>query len=96
MNPKKYSGEVFNAGTNTPHKTKSILKKILLYRKKNKELKKITKSMKKNKTSGELSVQYMDFEKLNNYFGWKPKNKFEHTVPTVYEWYENYFKKQYK
>ena len=96
LNPKKYSGEVFNAGTNTPHKTKNILKKIFLYRKKNKELKKITKSMKKNKTSGELSVQYMDFEKLNKYFRWRPKNKFELILPTVYEWYENYFKKQYK
>ena len=34
LNPKKYSGEVFNAGTNTPHKTKNILKKIFLYKKK--------------------------------------------------------------
>ena len=96
LNPKKYSGEVFNAGTNTPHKTKNILKKIFLYKKKIKELKQITKNMKKNKTSGELSVQYMDFEKLKKYFGWKPKNKFELTLPAVYDWYENYFKKKYK
>ena len=96
LNPKKYSGEVFNAGTNIPHKTKNILKKIFLHGKKNKELKKIIKSMKKNKTSGELSVQHMDFKKLKKYFGWRPKNKFEIILPTVYEWYENYFKKQYK
>jgi len=96
LNPKKYSGEVFNAGTNIPHKTKDILKEIFLYGKKNKELKKITKNMKKNKTSGELSVQLMDFKKLKKYFGWRPQHKFEHILPIVYDWYENYFKKKYK
>ena len=60
------------------------------------ELKNITKNMKKNKTSGEISIQLMDFKKLKKYFGWRPQNKFEHILPTVYDWYENYFKKQYK
>tara|TARA_Y100000590_G_scaffold465293_1_gene637198 strand:- start:2892 stop:3914 length:1023 start_codon:yes stop_codon:yes gene_type:complete len=92
-NPKKYSGEIFNAGTNIPHKTKNILKRVFLYRNKNKELKEVIKKMKKNKTSGELSIQYMDYKKLNKYFNWKPKHKFEAVLPKVYQWYENYFKK---
>ena len=40
-NPKRYSGEEFNAGTNIPHKTKNILKKIFLYRKKMLKMKSI-------------------------------------------------------
>jgi|TARA_Y100000294_G_scaffold177931_1_gene205715 CDP-glucose 4,6-dehydratase len=96
INPKKYSGEIFNAGTNTPHKTKEILKKIFLYKGKIKEFKKITKSMKKNKTSGELSIQYMDYKKLYDYFGWKPKGKFNSNLPKIYNWYKSYFKKQNK
>ena len=96
INPRKYSGEIFNAGTNTPHKTKEILKKIFLYKGKVKEFKKITKKMKKNKTSGELSVQYMDYKKLCDYFGWKPKGNFNFNLPKIYNWYKSYFKKQNK
>ena len=96
INPRKYSGEIFNAGTNIPHKTKEILKKIFLYKGKVKEFKKITKSMKKNKTSGELSVQYMDYKKLYDYFGWKPKGNFNLNLPKIYNWYKSYFKKQGK
>ena len=95
-NPKKYSGEIFNAGTNTPQKTKEILKKIFFYKGKVKEFKKITKSMKKNKTSGELSVQYMNYKKLYNYFGWKPKGNFNSNLPKIYNWYKSYFEKKSK
>ena len=50
--------------------------------------------MYKNKTSGELTAQYMDYEKLNNYLGWKPKFKFSHTLPYLFNWYKKYFKKK--
>ena len=49
--------------------------------------------MKKNKTSGELSIQYMDYKKLYDYFGWKPKGKFNSNLPKVYNWYKSYFRK---
>ena len=45
--------------------------------------------MHKNKTSGELVAQYMDYEKLNNYLGWKPKFKFSNTLPDLFNWYKN-------
>ena len=92
-NPKKFSGEVFNAGTNIRHKIKDIIKEIFTYGKKNKELKEILKKMHKNKTSGELVAQYMDYEKLNTYLGWKPKFKFSNTLPDLFSWYKKYFKK---
>ena len=92
-NPKKFSGEVFNAGTNIRHKIKDIIKEIFIYGKKNKELKEIFKKMHKNKTSGELVAQYMDYEKLNTYLGWKPKFKFSNTLPDLFNWYKKYFKK---
>ena len=93
-NPKKFSGEVFNAGTNIRHKIKDIIKEIFTYGKKNKELKEIFIKMHKNKTSGELVAQYMDYEKLNNYLGWKPKFKFSNTLPDLFNWYKKYFKKK--
>ena len=50
--------------------------------------------MYKNKTSGELAAQYMDYEKLNNYLGWKPKFKFSHALPYLFNWYKEYFKRK--
>jgi CDP-glucose 4,6-dehydratase len=84
--PKKYTGEVFNAGTNKKYSTKYIVKKIFLYG--NKSIKNIFK--KNKKTQGEISVQYMNYKKLNNFFGWKPKNKFEKVLPNLFEWYKRY------
>ena len=46
-NPKKLSGNVFNAGTNEKHKIKEIIKAIFLHAKKEKELKILFKKHKK-------------------------------------------------
>lgn len=92
LNPKKYSGEVFNAGTNTKHKVKDIVKKIFIHTNKEKKLKNVFKKN-NNLTKGELSVQYMDFKKLNKFFGWKPKYKFSNTLTELINWYEKYLGK---
>ena len=92
--PKKYSGEVFNAGTNIKHKIKDLVSDIYLFSKKKKELNQLLKSIKNNKTKGELSVQFMDYEKLYFYFKWKPKYRFKKTLPILFKWYRNYFKKK--
>ena len=93
LNPKKFSGEVFNAGTNIKHKIKDIVKKIFFLTKKEKELKKVFKKMKTNKTKGEISIQYMDYEKLKLFLKWKPKSKLEQALPELILWYKEYFKK---
>ncbi len=91
-NPKKFTGQIFNAGTNSKHQVKDILRKIFVYGKKIKEFKKLEKKMHKNKTTGEIAVQFMDYKKLNLYFGWKPKYTFTKTLPKLFKWYRSYFK----
>ena len=93
LNPKKFKGEVFNAGTNIKHKIKDIVKKIFIHTKKQNELKIIYRKIKNNKLNGELSIQFMDYEKLNNYLGWKPKYKFSEVLPELIKWYQKYLKK---
>ncbi len=93
-NPKKFSGQVFNAGTNIKHKTKDIIKEIFLYKKKKKSLEVIFKGMSKNKTIGEISYQYMNYKKLKLYLGWKPKYKFKETLPSLFKWYGLYFRER--
>ena len=48
--------------------------------------------MHKNKTKGEISVQFMDYKKLSLFLGWKPKYKFKKTLPELFKWYKSYFK----
>ena len=90
-NPKKFSGQVFNAGTNIKHKIKDVLEKIFLYAKKKNELQTIIRKMHKNKTKGEISAQFMDYEKLHSYLGWKPRYKFVKMLPKLFKWYKIYF-----
>ncbi len=87
---KKLSGEIFNAGMNKPMRVREVVKKIYYYANKEKEYLEILRRMKNKKTKGELNYQSMDFTKLNRYFGWKPKNKFENTIENVFKWYQKY------
>lgn len=92
INPKKYSGEVFNAGTNNPHKIKDIVSMVYKFKKEYLLLKRTTQNLKKNKTKGEISVQYMNYKKLNKLFNWKPKYSFKSALSETIDWYQNYFK----
>ena len=82
-----------NAGTNVKHQIKNIIEKIFIYKNKKKELKTILNKMHKNKTKGEILVQFMDYKKLNLFLKWKPKYKFEQTIPELFKWYQSYFRK---
>ena len=51
------------------------------------------RNIKKNKTKGEISIQFMNYKKLNQYLGWKPKFNFDDTLYDLFEWYKKYFDK---
>jgi CDP-glucose 4,6-dehydratase len=92
VNPDKYSGQVFNAGTNTIHNVLSVLEKIYTITGRIDELDKIKINMVGNKTIGEIDCQYMDYEKVNKFFGWEPKFNIELGLKNTIPWYENYLK----
>lgn len=89
----KLRGEIFNAGNNKPKTIKSIIKEFYYYKNDKEKLKKILYAMKNKKTIGEIKYQYMDYSKLYKYFKWKPIYKFKNTIPILFKWYSNYFKK---
>ena len=88
--PKKYKGQVFNAGTNKKYSTKYIVNKIFLQGNKN------SKNIftRNKKTNGEISIQYMDYSKLKKHFKWKPKYNFEQVLPSLFVWYKKYLLKK--
>ena len=93
LNSKKFSGHVFNVGTNKKYKVKYVIQKIYDFADKKKDFKKISKQMLKRKTSGEISIQYMDYKKAYKFLKWKPKYKLEERIPYLFRWYKNYFTK---
>ena len=89
---KGFSGEIFNAGTNTAHKVKDIVNKVYEILNNKSDLKIIEKQFKNNKTIGEIDIQYMNYEKLLNNFNWSPKTNFNSGLDTTIKWYEKYLK----
>ena len=49
--------------------------------------------MKKSKLKGEINYQLMDFEKINKFFGYRPKTNFEKGIKDTINWYKTYLKK---
>ena len=92
LKPNKLRGEIFNAGTNNPYKIKDIVKTVYRLEKEHNLLKKTLKKISKNKTSGEILIQYMDYVKLKNFFNWKPKYSFRAGLEETIDWYKKYFK----
>ena len=89
----KISGQVFNAGTNEPKIVKDIIN--IIYQKigNTKDLEELNSKLGNNTTIGEIDCQYMDYEKVNNYFGWTPSTNFDQGIESTIYWYKNYLSK---
>jgi CDP-glucose 4,6-dehydratase len=93
LNPKKYMGEVFNAGTNRVHTVQSVIEKVYNLLDNKVALEKIKKNMVGKKTVGEIECQYMDYEKVNHFFKWEPKHSFDDGLLKTIKWFTGYLKK---
>jgi len=91
---KNLRGEIFNAGTNRPKKVKEIVEKIYAILNKESEYKQIENMWVNRQTTGEIDYQYMNYDKLNRYFGWLPSVDFDTGLKQTVAWYEKYFKRR--
>jgi CDP-glucose 4,6-dehydratase len=92
QNPAEFRGHIFNAGTNSPITVKEIVTKIYQQIGNTQDLKKVLAQMEGKKTVGEIDVQFMDFEKVNKFFGWKPENDVDVGIQKTIKWFEGYLK----
>ena len=83
-------GEIYNAGSNKPISVRALVEKIFLKLNKEKDLEIIIQAMKGRATSGEIDTQFMDFEKVNKRFGWKPRVTLEEGLDKTIEWFDAY------
>ena len=91
-NTKKISGQIFNAGSNSPKTVKEILECIFTIIGDIDEYHNVLQKMKNKKTVGEIDCQFMDFEKVKDYFGWTPQHSFNDGLLKTIEWYKRYLK----
>lgn len=95
-NPEKFRGNIYNAGTNTPKSVREILEMVYTLTGQDKAFEKILVQMKGKETFGEIDCQYMDFEKVNQHFGWTPKHSLEEGVVKAIDWYKGYLSNKYE
>jgi|TARA_Y100000389_G_scaffold153891_1_gene154259 CDP-glucose 4,6-dehydratase len=90
---KNLRGEVFNAGTGSGHKVKDIIWKLCDLAG-NKDLyENIHGKFKNKKLIGEIEHQFMTYDKLNKYFGWKPRYSIDEGLKYTLNWYKGFLKK---
>ena len=88
---KNYNGEIFNAGTNKPISIKDLIIRIFSIIGEEKDLKKIIEKIKNKKSFGEIDCQYMDYNKVNKFFNWKPKTNLQAGLEITIKWFQDYF-----
>ena len=95
-NPRKFRGQIYNAGTNSPKSVREVLETVYRLTGRTRAFKSILAMMKGRETVGELDCQYMDFEKVNRDFGWAPRHSFDEGVTATIEWFKGYLKHKYE
>ncbi len=93
LNPNKLKGQIFNAGSNQPFDMKSLLAKIYNSLGNLKSLEIILNQMEGKKTKGEIQHQHMSFDKVFEYFDWKPENSINEGINKSIIWYKKILSK---
>ena len=92
-NPNKISGEIFNAGTNEPISVRNVLESVYKLIGNQNDFENILNLMNEKKAIGEIQCQYMNYDKVNEYFGWSPSNSLLDGLTKSIEWYKKWHTK---
>lgn len=88
--PERYRGAIYNAGTNEPRTVREVIETIFRSCNNEPALQEIIEMMAGARTTGEISVQYMDFDVVERHFGWRPVTPFGEGIRETIEWYQRY------
>ena len=88
--PDAYRGQVFNAGTNSPHKIRDVIREIYRQCDNLADFEIVLKEMEGRRTIGEIDCQFMDYGKVNRDFGWAPRFKIDEGLAATIAWFKAY------
>jgi len=88
--PEKFRGKSYNAGTNEPRTVREVVE--LIFNKCNdlKSLGVILEQMRSARTTGEITVQYMDYDVVQRDFGWAPTTSFDEGIDQTIDWFKRF------
>ena len=89
-NPENLAGEIFNAGTNKPISVRDLLEKVYDLVGNRSDFESVLELMKNRKPIGEINCQYMDYEKVHEFFKWKPLHALDQGLEKSIEWYRRW------
>lgn len=87
---KEIAGEVFNAGTNHPQQVRDVIQAVYTALDNMDDYKVVENQFSGKKTQGEIDCQFMDYEKVNQFFDWSPQTSFESGIRKTIDWYKKY------
>ncbi len=89
-NPQRMAGEIFNAGTNDPVTVRKLLEKVYTLVGNKIDYEALLELMKDQKTVGEIDCQFMDYEKVQEFFNWRPTHSLKDGLDKSIEWYRRW------
>ena len=89
---KTFSVQIFNAVSKSPKRFKEILENSYTIIGDIDEYHNNLQKMKNKNTVGEIDCQFMDYEKVKDYFGWTPQHSFNDGILKTVDWYKRYLR----
>jgi len=89
-NPAHFRGKAYNAGTNEPRTVREVIELIFTKCKDQKALDVIVRQMQSARTTGEITVQYMDYDVVHRDFGWTPTTGFDAGIDHTIAWFKRF------
>jgi CDP-glucose 4,6-dehydratase len=88
--PARFRGKAYNAGTNEPRTVREVIQMVFNKCKNPAALTTIEEQMRSARTTGEITVQYMDYDVVQRDFGWKPTTSFSDGIDQTIAWFRRF------
>jgi len=88
--PARFRGKAYNAGTNEPRTVREVIQMVFNKCNNPAALTMIEEQMRSARTTGEITVQYMDYDVIQRDFGWKPTTSFSDGIDQTIAWFQRF------
>ena len=88
--PARFRGKAYNAGTNEPRTVREVIQMVFNKCNNPAALTMIEEQMRSARTTGEITVQYMDYDGVQRDFGWKPTTSFSDGIDQTIAWFQRF------
>jgi len=88
--PARFRGKAYNAGTNEPRTVREVIQMVFNKCNNPAALTTIEEQMRSARTTGEITVQYMDYDVVQRDFGWKPTTSFPDGIDQTIAWFRRF------